>query len=168
MKYKFKCPMYGVEVTLVVGLRKQLKNIVGDSGDNEHDAECHTIYDDKSVVIGFLIWIEKPTDYNAMVHETLHLIKRIFECIGIPFNSDNDEIMAYYQNYWIRLFWNKMSKGLDYMDDKTAKGLIEKNKQLMEDNYELEKKVKRLEKNEAIYHKRLLKATNKTDQHQLI
>ncbi|GAI51578.1 unnamed protein product [marine sediment metagenome] len=45
-----------------------------------------------------------------MVHETLHLVVRIFEQGGIPFNSENEEIIAYYQNYWIGKFWDKMSK----------------------------------------------------------
>ena len=27
-------------------------------------------------------------------------------------NSENDEIIAYYQNFWVRKFWHVMSKGL--------------------------------------------------------
>jgi hypothetical protein len=109
VKYKFKCPLFRVKVLLVIGDKKQLEKIVEDFGENYHDAECHTIYDNKCKIKGFLLWIEDPNDYHALVHESMHLLKRIFECINIPFTTDNDEIMAYYQCYWVRKFWNKMS-----------------------------------------------------------
>ena len=109
MKYKLICPLFQVKVLLVSGDKKQLEKFVDDFGDNEHDAECHTIYDKASKIDGFLVWIKDPMDYNGIVHETMHLIKRIFECMGIPFNLENDEIMAYYQNYWVRKFWHKIN-----------------------------------------------------------
>ena len=114
MIYRFKCPIFGVSVILVTGDKKQLNKVAKLSGDEceYHDAECSTLLDDDDIVKGFLVWILVPDDYYAMVHETMHLVKRIFKVIGIPFNSDNDEVMAYYQNYWVRKFWNKMSKGL--------------------------------------------------------
>ena len=53
---------------------------------------------------------EDKIDYDSMIHETVHLVRRIFDKKGIPFNSNNDEMIAYYQNYWIKKFWDKMSK----------------------------------------------------------
>ena len=114
MKYKFKCPLTSIPITLILGNKNQIQNIVSDSvKDNCHDAETCTLVDDEDIVQGILVWVEDKEAFYSMVHETVHLVKSIFEITGIPFTSDNDEIIAYYQNYWIRKFWNKMSKHLN-------------------------------------------------------
>jgi len=117
MKYKFICPLFQIGVYLILGDKKQLKSF--DCYEEDcHDAECHTLdiekYDDKGNLYfksrKLLVWIQDEDDYYAIVHETVHLVKRIFEIMGIPFNEENDEMIAYYQNYWVRTFWHKMSK----------------------------------------------------------
>lgn len=107
MKYKFICPLFRIEVRLLVGDKKKLK--VDWLYENCYCAITSTVTKDNGVLEYITVWVEKANDYNSMVHETVHLTKRIFEMMGIPFNETNDEIIAYYQNYWVRKFWNKMS-----------------------------------------------------------
>ncbi len=104
------CPLFRVPVYLILGDKKQLESITENHRESCFNAEHHILYDDKDIVKGFLIWLEIKDDYMGMVHETIHLVKGIFETVGIPFNSENHEIIAYYQNYWTRKFWDKMSK----------------------------------------------------------
>jgi len=119
MIYKFICPLFQIGINLVTGDKKQLKRFECYE-EAYHDAECHTIDIEKYDKNGemnlkirrILIWIEKSDDYNGMVHETIHLVKRVFEIMGVPFTAENDEIIAYYQNYWVRTFWHKMSKDI--------------------------------------------------------
>jgi len=117
MRYKFICPLFKIAVWLVLGDKKQLKTF-DCYEEGLHDAECHTLdierYDKNGELCfqtrRLLVWVETKNDWDAMVHETVHLVKRIFEIMGIPFTPENDEIIAYYQNYWVRTFWHKMSK----------------------------------------------------------
>lgn len=113
MKYKFKCPLIRCSVQLVTGDRSQLKNIDGIDEKDNFDCFCSEVYGKTDGTIKyFLVWINNNQDYNGMVHETIHLVKKIFEVTNIPFNAENEEIIAYYQNYWVRTFWNKMSKNI--------------------------------------------------------
>jgi len=102
MKFKFICPIFRIEIRLYVG--KKPPHI-----ENCYSACCDTVVKDDDSLDHILVWVEKPDNYNDMVHETLHLTARIFELVNIPFTSENDEIIAYYQNYWVRKFWHKMS-----------------------------------------------------------
>lgn len=117
MKYKFVCPLFQLRVYLVTGDKKQLKAFHCYEVDC-HDAETHSVEvehinagsSEESINgVWLLVWVNDPIDYHAMVHETIHLTKRIFGIMGIAFNETNDEIIAYYQNYWVRQFWHKMS-----------------------------------------------------------
>jgi len=113
-KFKFICPVFRVEVILALGDMKKIKEFSADYSLHEDSiGECLLITSEDDTPRGFVIWIKDKIDYNSMVHETLHLVKRIFQIKGVPFNSDNDEIIAYYQNYWVRKFWNKMSKFIE-------------------------------------------------------
>jgi hypothetical protein len=121
MKYKFVCPIFGIRVYLVIGDKKQLKAFHCYEIDF-YDAETHFVEVEHVNASGLpeegiksswlLVWINKDDDYHAMVHETVHLVKRIFGIMGIAFDETNDEMIAYYQNYWVRKFWNKMSKSI--------------------------------------------------------
>ena len=109
-KFKFICPIFRIEVILILGDKKQLVNIVGNYEPKEHhNAEC-ILKKDGNLVTGIFVWVEERDDYFSIVHETIHLARIVFQVMNIPFNSDNEEIIAYYQNYWVRKFWNKMSK----------------------------------------------------------
>jgi len=110
-RFKFLCPLFGVEVILHLGDKKQIKEHSLDLEINKsHLAECILYSDEDDNPIDLTIWVKDKTDFYSMVHETLHLVKQIFGMKNIPFNSDNDELIAYYQGYWVRKFWNKMSK----------------------------------------------------------
>ena len=109
-KFKFICPIFRQEIRFILGDIKQLKNVPDLIDYKNLIAFCHTVLDEGGNVDYFLVWVAESVDYNSMVHETVHLVKRMFTAVNIPFNSDNDEIIAYYQNYWVRKFWNKMSK----------------------------------------------------------
>lgn len=110
-KFKFMCPIFEIEIILYLGDKKQIKEYSLDYNVMKNSlAECLLYSDEDNNPLGLVIWIKNKTDYHSMVHETLHLVRRIFEIKGIPFDSDNDEIIAYYQNYWVRKFWNKMGK----------------------------------------------------------
>ena len=112
MKYKFTCPIFDDEIYLIVGNSSEAKKFVkGFEVTDKHNGKCVEIEDVKSeTACGFLVWVNRSDNYYTMVHECLHLVNMIFKFHGIPFTSDNDEIIAYYQNYWVRKFWNKMSK----------------------------------------------------------
>lgn len=60
--------------------------------------------------VRYVILLEDNKDYYTLAHECLHLVKRVFEDRGIPFNSKNDEMIAYYQTYWIKRIWRSMPK----------------------------------------------------------
>jgi len=128
-KYKFSCPLFQIRVYLVVGDKKQLEAFhVYD--ENYHDAECHSIEVEEIESDGstglksrhLLVWVKEHDDYYGMVHETVHLVKRIFEIMGIPFNEENDEIIAYYQNYWVRKFWRVMANLIEYKKEVKTNG----------------------------------------------
>jgi len=114
MKYKFICPIFRDEVFLFIGdIDKAKKFCKGLEISPNHTGKCSEIQDKETKVEGFLVWIDEPKNYNTMVHECLHLVSYIFKMHNIPFNETNDEIIAYYQNYWVRKFWNKMSKSVN-------------------------------------------------------
>lgn len=107
--YKFICPIFQVEVLLILGDKKQLKKYNISSENSCYDAGVYELLENE-IVIGYIVWIENKIAYNSMVHETLHLTRMMFQMLNIPFTAKNDEMIAYYQNYWVRVFWNKMSK----------------------------------------------------------
>lgn len=109
MIYKFICPLFRIDIRLVLGDKKQIKHLTDPSNNDSFNASIDVVEKANGTLDYFLVWVEDLTGYNAMVHETLHLTKRIFNLVGVPFASDNDEIIAYYQNYWVRQFWHKMS-----------------------------------------------------------
>lgn len=59
------------------------------------------------------IWINGKDNYYTLTHECLHLVKGVCEALSIPFDKDNDELVAYYQEYWVRRLWRVVSKTLD-------------------------------------------------------
>jgi hypothetical protein len=64
----------------------------------------------KGKEVRYLITLQSNKDYYCLAHECLHLVKRIFTDRGIPFNEQNDEMIAYYQSYWIKRIWRSMPK----------------------------------------------------------
>lgn len=52
----------------------------------------------------FLVWVEDADDIFTIMHESLHLVVRIFEYTGAAFSGDNEETIARYQEFWARKF----------------------------------------------------------------
>jgi len=98
--YTFICPIFELKVKLFLGDNKKFEKT--------DDAAVYTM--SNGITTEFIVWIKKEDELYHMIHETLHLTKRIFRYVGISFDMHNDELIAYYQNYWIRKFWDKMSK----------------------------------------------------------
>ena len=99
MKYNFKCPIFGVNVVV--------------NFDNEPNSgyvattyvkETLELNDEDKKKISFEIRIREDHRDNwlILVHECLHLTRRIFQYTGVPFNTSNHELIAYYQGYWIK------------------------------------------------------------------
>jgi hypothetical protein len=113
-KFYFLCPIFGASVCLTLGeieKEKPLKIFGAGYTPNEDSlAETTVIRNESGADVGHHVWVKDKTDYHSMVHETLHLVSNILNKKQIPFNSDNQELIAYYQNYWVRKFWNKMCK----------------------------------------------------------
>ncbi len=113
LKVKFVCPIFKDDVWLMTGNPKAAEAFCkGLKLTKAHRGKCVDLADDKDELpSGFLIWIDSSENFYTMVHETLHLVRTVFEYHGVPFNQENDEFIASYQNYWVRKFWNTMSKG---------------------------------------------------------
>ena len=111
MKYKFICPIFRDEIFLFTADIEKLNKFCPEIeiATNQNGA-FYEIRNKSTDVTGLLVWVDKSDNYNTMVHECLHLVRAVFKNHGVPFNSKNDEIIAYYQNYWVRTFWHKMSK----------------------------------------------------------
>lgn len=60
--------------------------------------------------VRYLVWVRRKDDFYCLLHETLHLAKEVFGDRGIPFDNKNDEMIAYYQEYWFKKFWRLMNK----------------------------------------------------------
>lgn len=108
IKHQFICPLFKIKVKLYLGDKNKFVDLIGEHESEKFCAITSSIDHGKGY-LEYFVWIEKPTDYHSMVHETLHLTSRIFYTMGIPFDMKNDEMIAYYQNFWVRQFWNKMS-----------------------------------------------------------
>jgi len=56
------------------------------------------------------LWVRRKDDFYSLQHETIHLIKYACDHVGIDFRAENDEFIAYYQNYWFKQLWRCMAK----------------------------------------------------------
>lgn len=94
-------PIFAVTVILSTGnLESPLNAFV--------QTEDHT---DKNgrVTRKYRVHIEDKKDFYGLLHETVHLVKRIMVDRGIPFNAKNDEVIAYLQTYWFKKLWRKLN-----------------------------------------------------------
>lgn len=108
MRYKFFDPLFYANVWLLIGSREEFNEEL-DNSIHETD-QALTIQMTNGDVTRFYVWLKNCSRYYNMVHETLHLAHRILNHASIDITNDNIELVAYYQNYWVRKFWHKMSK----------------------------------------------------------
>ena len=81
--------------------------------DRKHSGETMNvdrINKDGSVYKEYRVCLEDKKDFYTLLHETVHLVEKIFTDRGIPFTSENSEIIAYYQTYWFKQIWRKINK----------------------------------------------------------
>lgn len=60
--------------------------------------------------VRYVLTLENKKDFYVLIHECLHLVRRIFTDRDIPFNETNDELIAYYQSYLVKRIWKYLSK----------------------------------------------------------
>ena len=58
----------------------------------------------------YRVHICNPKDFYGLLHETVHLVCKIMTDRNIPFNSDNQEVIAYLQEHWFKLLWRELNK----------------------------------------------------------
>ena len=70
--------------------------------DQEHGGYVTPVYSSKGERF-FVVWLQD--DYlETLVHESFHVVARIFEEVGIGLTEDNHEPWAYYLEYWVAKF----------------------------------------------------------------
>ncbi len=109
---RFTCPIFMVNVHFIIGDKKDIKRFCADLDPSEYAAGgCwdieKTVGNSKEYSV--LIWLDDIDALYNMIHETVHLVRLIFNHFNIPFTAENDEMIAYYQNYWIRKIWRVMA-----------------------------------------------------------
>ena len=107
----FKCGVELVWNCEVAGLEKMLKKkkIIGKDADlsgleGAHGAQP-TFIDEQGVtrVLWLKQWKNKAEDIGRLAHEVSHLVIRICDWKGVPFDGDrnNDETFAYLVDYFV-------------------------------------------------------------------
>jgi len=118
-RFKFICPIFQDEIFLFIGEKEKAEQFCGGLNlTTNHRGKVVEMFNSDETRTGFLVWVDCFKNYHTMVHETLHLTGLIFKFHGVPFTADNEEMIAYYQNYWVRKFWHKMSKFIDKKENK--------------------------------------------------
>lgn len=74
--------------------------------------EIDKVNKDGTIYRRYRICLENKKDFYTLLHETVHLVEKIFSDRGIPFTSENSEIIAYYQTYWFKQIWRKINEKL--------------------------------------------------------
>ena len=114
----WKCPIYRVTVHFLTGDSKKAEKFCKGLALEDGWAaggvwEIEKKNKDNMIEKEFLVWIEDKTNFFYMVHETAHLVQRIFEFVGVTYSQTNKEAIAYYQEYWVRKFWHVMDKKVE-------------------------------------------------------
>lgn len=87
--------------------------VVGRVNNNIHLGEVESVdvvtKDDK-IFRKYRVFLENKKDFYTLIHETVHLVEKIFTDRGIAFTKENGELIAYYQTYWFKEIWRKINK----------------------------------------------------------
>lgn len=57
----------------------------------------------------YLVVVESKKDFYCLLHESHHLSTHIANDRMIPIKAENDEVLAYIQEYWFRTLWRFMN-----------------------------------------------------------
>jgi len=58
----------------------------------------------------YIVTMSDRNDFYVLLHECIHLVKHIFADRHIPFSADNDEVLAYYMEWWFKTLWRVCHK----------------------------------------------------------
>lgn len=64
----------------------------------------------KGLIREYGLHLDSKKDFYGLMHECLHLATNVMVDRGIPFDKDNDEVIAYYQLYWFKRLWRAINK----------------------------------------------------------
>lgn len=93
----------------VISHIKKKYNVIWDSpGFDGYKGTCVELFDKKTKITTWLIWVSDKKDWKSMVHETSHLVFRILDKRGVKYSSDNDETFCYLHEYFVSEFWHVM------------------------------------------------------------
>lgn len=124
--YEVKEPMFKSGLTVLVNCSwDELKEYLEDRnlvGNRDEDIDSHRnsigclfhlqFKDDKDENRMYLLWQKKFSwtieDIGTFVHELMHFTTAILDDKGIPIRYENDEVMAYFQEYYIKSFFHLM------------------------------------------------------------
>lgn len=96
--------------------KKELKKYKIDFTDPEVEANGIMCSFDKkdypkmSSGIALFMWIRSRKDFYTLLHETTHLVVKVFELSNIDINSFTTENFAFYHEFWFKKLWHEMSK----------------------------------------------------------
>ena len=71
---------------------------------------CIELFNTKTGLTDWFVWIRDKNDWKTMVHEASHLTFRVLDKRGVKYNSDNDETWCYLHEFFIREFWHVMTR----------------------------------------------------------
>jgi hypothetical protein len=97
-KKRFYDPLYFANVVLEVGTHAEV-------------IDCwitREVKPDKTV--WYTVRLNKKENFYGLMHECIHLVRHIFDDRQIPFDSKNDEAVAYYMMYWFKRLWRAANK----------------------------------------------------------
>lgn len=110
----YRDEVFKADVTLLVGNIKEsehyLKKFVNNANFIDAVGEVITM-ENKLGHKKRIIWILDKNNQFVLVHELIHLVRMIFEDKGIHFEKWNDELIAYYQEFWFKKIWRDLQNG---------------------------------------------------------
>jgi hypothetical protein len=113
---KFKCTLYGAEVWYItdcdhVECKQILEKKLNAEVENWEHADSMgftEIYADPNV---FVVWVKDKKDEGTLIHELTHLAIEILNDRGVKLSErENGEVLAYYLEYWWKIFKGKKEK----------------------------------------------------------
>jgi hypothetical protein len=113
-KTKFKVPIYDCIVRFVVtdDVRSSIKKLPPSLTEtyDEEDDTCTGIYFSKWPDYAIVLRDDKRADGAVLDHEIGHVARKIMEDIGFKIEADNDEPLAYLEEFLTRMIHKRIKK----------------------------------------------------------
>lgn len=88
--------------------KKKYNVIIENPGFEGYKGTCVELFDPKSKITFWLVWVNDKKDWKTMVHEAAHVVFRILDRRGVKYTSENDETWCYLHEYFVSKFWHEM------------------------------------------------------------